>query len=533
VQSGKVSRVSIAGAGNVALALRDVTKTFGHQLALDSVDLAVKVGEIHALVGQNGSGKSTLVKLLGGYHAPDHGSSSFVKGKPLQLGSMSSAHDAGLRFVHQDLGLVEALTVAENFFMASHGSCLRPLAASREQSRAARTLEQFGYEIDAGATVSSLSAAHRTVVAIVRALHGDTMPALLVLDEPTASLPGPDAELLFDALRRLTDNGGSVLFISHHLDEVIGLADTVTVLRDGRRVTTSSASDLSHDRLIELMLGRSLSLRSASPAPAASPAVDASAPRLRIDGLQGPNLNGLTLEARPGEVLGVAGLTGSGRENLAGAVAGQVPVSGHVAIDGSALKLGDPRDALSRGMAYAPAERRRDALLGAATLRENLTIINLDCVSKRGRIRRSLERSDVRTWMDILDVRPRDEEQPILQFSGGNQQKVVLGRLLRSNPNVLVLDEPTQGVDVGAKAAIHGLIEQVANAGAAVVVCSSDVEELVQVASRVVVLSRGSMSAELTGDSLTVEQIEEEMLRPSVPQSGAELVTSKRERTHD
>jgi ribose transport system ATP-binding protein len=532
---GRVSGDELGTPPGTAMALRSVSKTFGAQLALDSVDLTVRIGEIHALVGQNGSGKSTLVKLLGGYHAADPGYEASVMDEPFHLGSMSAAREAGLRFVHQDLGLVEHLTVAENFFISARSGWMKPLAKGDERSRAARALEDFGYKIDPEALVSSLSAAQRTVVAIVRALAGEAPPALLVLDEPTASLPGPDVELLFDALRRLAHGGGSVLFISHHLDEVMGLADAVTVLRDGRRVATASSKDLSHDQLVELMLGRPLTPRGPAAAQSAGKkSGEGAVPRLTLRDLRGGNLQGVSLDVQPGEVVGITGLTGSGRENIAGAVAGQESVSGHVAIDGVALKPGDPRKALARRLAYAPAERRRDALLGGATLRENLTIADLRSVSRRGRLSRRLERKDARAWMETLDVRPRDEERPILQFSGGNQQKVVLGRLLRTNPAVLVLDEPTQGVDVGAKAAIHGLIDDVARSGAAVLVCSSDVEELIQVATRVLVLRRGIVAAELSGSSLTPERIEEELLRPTElePTTVADRASSEEERSH-
>ncbi|XVQ15001.1 sugar ABC transporter ATP-binding protein [Spirillospora sp. CA-255316] len=493
-----------------------MSKSFGAQRALDAVDLTVEVGEIHALVGQNGCGKSTLVKLLGGYHTPDKGASALLNDQPFHLGSMAAARDAGLRFVHQDLGLVENFTVTENLFVSTRSKWLFPLRARDETARTGRALRDFGYDIDPGALVSSLSAAQRTVVAIVRALVGEVPPALLVLDEPTASLPGPDAEVLFDALRRLASSGGSVLFISHHLDEVLRLADTVTVLRDGRNVATASSSSLTHDRLAELMLGRQMAARTPAVArPGSSMPKEGTQCRLRIRDLRAEQIHGIDLEARGGEVLGIAGLTGSGRENLAGVLAGQGHRSGQVLIDGVPLVPGSPRHALARGLAYAPAERRRDALLSGASLRENLTISDLGSVSRRGRLIRRLETNESRKWMDKLDVRPRDEERTILEFSGGNQQKVVLGRLLRLGPKVLVLDEPTQGVDVGAKAAIHDLIEQMASDGASVVVSSSDVEELVRVSTRVLVLRRGLVGEELTGTALTIERIEEELLRPA------------------
>lgn len=495
----------------MVLSLRSVSKTFGAQRALDSVDLDIRSGEIHAVVGQNGCGKSTLVKLLAGYHGPDAGSDAAVAGESFELGSLTAAKNAGLRFVHQDLGLIDDLSVAENFFMDSDRGRGRPISKSDERSRTARAITDFGYAIDPRALVASLTAAERTAVAIVRALRGEKPPALLVLDEPTASLPGPDAQILFDALRRLTRAGGAVLFISHHLDEVMGLADTVTVLRDGRKIATTSSRELSHDRLVELMLGRALTPRSQSDEPAT--ATDSGrVPRLTVRNAHGGGLRGLDLDVHPGEVVGIAGLTGSGRENIAGAIAGQTRQSGTVAIDGQVVRPGDPADALSRGLTYAPAERRRDALLSTATLRENLTIADIRSISRRGRVSGRLERKDVAKWMAALDVRPPMPDRVIDQFSGGNQQKVVLGRLLRTNPKVLVLDEPTQGVDVGAKSTIHDLILGAAAEGAAVLVCSTDVEELVQVASRVLVLRRGVIGAELTGSELTVERIEEEQL---------------------
>jgi len=519
---------------DVVLSLHGVSKSFGPQLALDGVDLEVKAGEIHGVVGQNGCGKSTLVKVLGGYHAPDPGSLASVRGEPFQLGSVTAANDAGLRFVHQDLGLIDDLSVAENFFMATAAGWVNPISKGAECSLAGRALSDFGYDIDPRALVGSLTAARRTAVAIVRALHGERAPSLLILDEPTASLPGPDAQLLFDALRRLTRSGGSVLFISHHLDEVMGLADTVTVLRDGRKVATTSSSDLSHDRLVELMLGRPLTARSETAAQAAA-SDGTRVPRLTVRNLHGGGLQGVDLDVHPGEVLGIAGLTGSGRETIAGAVAGQTHQSGIVAIDGQAIRPGDPAASLGRGLAYAPAERRRDALLGAATLRENLTIADIKSISRRGRLSRRIERRDAQRWIATLDVRPPDQERLIVQFSGGNQQKVVMGRLLRTNPKVLVVDEPTQGVDVGAKSTIHDLIVDAANSGTAVIVCSSDVEELVQVSTRVVVIRRGRIGAELIERELTVERIEEEQLQPTQagPTTGATATeTQKGEISH-
>nr|WP_200866366.1 ATP-binding cassette domain-containing protein [Williamsia sp. D3] len=358
--------VTAPSSSETVLSLRSVTKSFGAQLALDSIDLDIRSGEIHAVVGQNGCGKSTLVKLLAGYHSPDAGSVATVAGGSFELGSVTAAKDAGLRFVHQDLGLIDDLSVAENFFIESDRGWVSPITKKDERSRTALAINDFGYDIDPRALVGELSAAERTAVAIVRALRGETPPALLVLDEPTASLPGPDAQLLFTALRRLTQAGGSVLFISHHLDEVLGLADTVTVLRDGRRITTTSIDDLSHDRLVELMLGRVLTPRAQYEAAAAEADSDR-VPRLAVRDVSGDGLRGVSLDVFPGEVLGIAGLTGSGRENIAGAIAGQTFRWGTVTVDGQPVRQADPADSLAHGLAFAPAERRRDALLSTAT----------------------------------------------------------------------------------------------------------------------------------------------------------------------
>ncbi|KAA1379894.1 sugar ABC transporter ATP-binding protein [Aeromicrobium fastidiosum] len=502
-----------------ALELESVSKTFASQMALDSLDLAVAPGEIHALVGQNGSGKSTVVKLLAGYHAPDKGSQARVAGASFDLGSMSAAHDAGLRFVHQDLGLIEAFSVAENFCITGAQGRLSRLHRAQEERRTAQAMADFGYVIDPSALVASLSAAERTAVAIVRAIEGDTPPAVLVLDEPTASLPGPDVAILVDALRRLAASGTAVLFISHHLDEVLGVADTVTILRDGRRVATVASADVSHDELAETMLGRRLGAAITRADDVSDGAALESAPaRLSVRNLRSGPILDFSVDVRAGEIVGITGLTGSGREELAGALFGQRPRGGRVEVDGAEIAAHRPRSAIRHGMAYLPAERKRDALLGVANLRENLTLAELRSVSTRGRrVVPRRERAEAATWVDELAVYPAQQDKQILEFSGGNQQKVILGRLLRMSPAVLVIDEPTQGVDIGAKVLIHDLVSAAVADGACAVVCSSDSEELVRLTQRVLVMRRGVVACELAGADLTSDRIEEELLRSGPP----------------
>src|SRR5436190_2203682 len=357
-----------------ALSLLGLSKTFGAQRALENVDLTIRRGGIHALVGQNGSGKSTLVKILAGYHDPDAGAQAEVAGRTLALGSAAAAKAAGLRFVHQDLGLVEPMTVADNFRMDRGGVALAPVHRRSEHAQARHALEKLGYDISPTTVVASLVESERTAVALARALADVADVPLLVLDEPTASLPRPEAERLFAAIRRVAAAGTAVLFISHHLDEVLRLADHVTVLRDGFRVATTHVGDLSQHLLIEMMLGRQL--------------LDATALRDRVDtddeeppriiarGLGGHTVAGIDLHVRGGEVLGIAGLTGSGREEVASLVAGRLPRAGTVAIDGKAVPPGDPRAAIVAGVAFVPADRER-ALLGRASVRENVTLANL------------------------------------------------------------------------------------------------------------------------------------------------------------
>ena len=495
-----------------ALKIEHLSKTFPGQAALIDASLDIAPGEVHALVGQNGSGKSTLIKVLAGYHQPDRGSSAWVNGEPLTLGDGQAATAAGVRFVHQDLGLVGTISTVENLALTTGYET--GVGGRIHWRRAVKTAQEamasLGFaEIDVKAPVMLLPPAQRTTVAIARALVGwEQGCSLLVLDEPTATLPGDDVERLFDVIRRLKAKGISILYVSHHLEEVFALADRVTVLRDGRKVATKAVSELNHDSLIELIVGHRI---------VENQAVESKRegePVLRIGNLSGSSLEHLDLDVVPGEVVGLAGITGSGRENVLGLITGQLPrTGGDVTVGGRVVKNFAPRSALDAGVAFVPAERAVRGAIAPMTVRENLTICDVSPHFIKGRLRYRRERAESKDWIGQLSIKTSSTEAPIGSLSGGNQQKVMFGKALRLKPTLFLLDEPTQGIDVGAKEQIHQLIDRAAAEGMAVVVASSDTEELVRLCNRVVIFVEGRVIADLSGPAVTLEAIQHTQLQ--------------------
>jgi ribose transport system ATP-binding protein len=499
----------------ITLHIHSLSKTFPGQVALRDVALDIEEGEIHALVGQNGSGKSTLIKILAGFHQPDANHVVTMRGAEFEIGNAAAAHAAGIRFVHQDLGLVESVSTVENlaFGFGYDTGFGKRIKWRSETKRAKQLLADLGFDIDVRIPVGALGAAERTGVAIARALQDvDQGVSIVVLDEPTASLPGADVDRLFDAVRRLKARGISVIFVSHHLEEVFEIADRVTVLRDGQVVGSKKIGELTMDSLIELIVGRRVLAESAQRSIS-----EASAPRLVVENLFGPGINDLSLGVRPGEVLGVTGLTGSGRDTLVGLLSGATPrFGGRVLIEGEELPNANPRGALRRGLAFVPVSRVRNGLLPLMSVRSNLTIANVER-NKRGlRLSHNDERNETRDWIGKLSVVTAGTEAPISTLSGGNQQKVMMARSFRLSPKVLLVDEPTQGVDIGAKEEIHAFIDQAAADGTAVLVCSTDSTELARVCDRVVVMYRGEIAQTITrANGLTAEAIDRAILAGS------------------
>jgi ribose transport system ATP-binding protein len=470
--------------------------TFPGLKALDDVSLELGSGEIVALVGQNGSGKSTLVKVLAGVHQPDPGA-EIVLG-----GSGDGEGQAGLHFIHQDLGLVGTLSTIENFDLGrSLGRrALLPAPARAEGRRAEELIGDFGVEVDVRAPVEKLSAAERTIVAIARALDGWEHPRnVLVLDEPTASLHGDEVDKLFVAVRRVAERGAGVIFISHRLDEVIELADRVVCLRDGKLIADVPRGGFDHDDLVELIAGEALTAAEEVATPRAQ-----GEPVLRARGIHAPTIAELDLELHKGEILGVSGVLGSGREEVAATLFGAgLGTAEQLEVDGAEVGGLDPRKAIAAGVAYVPGDRHREGAVMKMTVRENMTLPRLRPLRRfGGRLDQRAEREEVGRWVDRVAVRPADPERALDQFSGGNQQKVVLAKWLRNEPKALLLDEPTQGVDVGAKAGIYELIAHAAAAGAGVLVCSSDAKELAQICDRVLVMRDGRVVAEMAKSNL-------------------------------
>ena len=494
------------------LRIEHLSKTFPGQAALIDVDLDVAAGEVHALVGQNGSGKSTLIKVLAGYHQPDPGAEAWVDGEPLTLGDAHAAAAAGIRFVHQDLGLVGSLSTVENLalttgYRTGRGGRIR---WKDEVARARQAMVGLGLgDIDVKAPVDSLPPSQKTTVAIARAIEGwESGASLLVLDEPTATLPGSDVSRLFEVIHRLKAKGVSILYVSHHLDEVFELADRVTVLRDARRVASVPVASLDHGGLVELIVGHRIESATVSKA------VLSGDPLLTVRSLSGGNVHGIDFNVYRGEIVGVAGITGSGREHVLDLLAGQLPrLDGEVSVANAEVENYAPRHAIDAGAAFVPADRSVRGTVGTMCVRENLSLCDVSPFFIGGRLRRSLETTDTKSWIERLSIKTNSTEAAIGSLSGGNQQKVMFAKALRLSPKLLLLNEPTQGIDIGAKDQIHTLVDVAAADGMAVLVASTDTEELVRLCHRVIVLIEGRVTAIMSGDEISAERIEHTQLQ--------------------
>lgn len=486
----------------VALQVTNLVKTYGGARALNGVNLTVNQGEVHALLGQNGCGKSTLVKSLTGVVTPDSGTVS-VYGKHLDL-PVHAAHEHGIAVIHQDIGLVENMTVLENLgISARYGTRLfSPVRVKSEKSIYRGIMDRFGVHFDLNSMVADLSPAERALLGVVRALRlmeGHTDNQLFILDEPTAALSRPEAKSVLALMRRVADLGSAVVFISHRLAEVTEVCDRATVMRSGKDVIDTSLASVSRGDLVAEMLGRRM--EEFFPHPAPFPPASA---LLEVRGVSGERVRDLSFGVAPGEVLGITGLAGMGQEELPGLLVGSQPLTaGEVYLDGEKQSFATPRESVAAGMALVPGNRLIDGIWLAGSAAENVTLPVVSKLTRRFRVQSKQLNALASTLMTGVNVHPNRPELPMAAFSGGNQQKIVFAKWMQLHPRVMLLDEPTQGVDPGSANELLKDAMALAAAGTAIVVFSGDHEQLAEICHRVIVLNDGERVAELSGDDLT------------------------------
>ena len=509
----------VAGAGeSPALAIRNLSKSFGGARALDGVDLTVRAGEVHGLLGQNGSGKSTLIKVLSGYHEPEAGATVELYGRPVALPmAASQLKRLGLAFVHQHLGLIPSLTVLENLRIAGFSTERRWFIDWRkERAQARATFECFELDINPRATVAELPQVERALLAIVRAFeqvrasqaeHGGG--GILVLDEPTPFLPKAGVERLFSLVRSIVKDGASVIFVSHDIDECLAITDRATVLRDGHVAGTLVTRDSSHSDFVELIVGRRVTAYHVEHGARADAAID-----IAVEGLSGGAVQDFSIELRAGEIVGLTGLIGSGFGDVPYLLYGATPArSGHLAIDRRRHVVAhiDPARAQQIGLALLPSDRLGAGGVGGLPVTDNVTLPVLARFLKGIMLDRRTMARRARELGETYDVRPNRPEMTLESLSGGNQQKVLLAKWLQTGPRLLLLDEPTQGVDVGARQQIYQAIDEASAKGMTVLCASTDYEQLAQICDRVLVFARGVVVRQIAGAEISKEHIAEQV----------------------
>jgi len=495
---GKSGRAPSAVA---AIAVEHAQVSFGAVRALVDGTIALYPGEVHGLVGENGAGKSTLVKILGGVHVPDAGR-LLIGGTPTVLRNPSAALDAGIAVIYQEPTLFPDLSVAENVFMGR-----QPRRAGRRIDRRAMerqvlaVLERLGVRLDPGRLARGLSIADQQIIEIAKALTLDAK--VIVMDEPTAALSAAEVSRLFRVVEALRLDGAAILFISHRLDEVFEACQWITVMRDGRWVLTSRSEDLTPDALVRAMVGRELVERESG---AAAKLGD---PVLQVDRLtsEGTFVD-ISFEVRAGEIVALAGLVGAGRSEVARAVFGVDRYdAGGVLISGKPLKVGSPRAAMDAGIGFVPEDRRQHGLVMAETIERNIVLASLGRLARHGIVPRRAARAFATDWALRLQIKYGRLSDPVATLSGGNQQKVVLAKWLSRQPKLLIVDEPTRGIDVGTKAEVHRLLVNLAAEGVAVLMISSELPEVLRLADRVLVIREGRLVRELSHDEASEESV--------------------------
>ncbi len=483
------------------LKVRNISKAFPNVQALADVSLDIRPGEILAFMGENGAGKSTLLKIINGDYQPDAGTIS-IDGERLSFSSPKKAHEKGIRVIYQEPEIVPGTDVPENIWIGElpkrYGVIDRRLLNEKAQSR----LEEYGFEnvLPIHLMGEELSSAQRQLVEIMRALKRDVR--VLALDEPTSSLTDEEVDRLFTLVRRLRDDGVAIIYVSHRINEIKRLCDRIAILRDGRLITVRPASEMSEADIVSQMVGRNLSdIFERNPS-------GSDKEILKVENLYSNWHDNVSFYINAGEVVGFSGLVGAGRSELAKVIFGEMPKKeGKIILDGEEITVRRPDQAIAKGIGFAPEDRKREGLILMRSVLENTSMAILRQLSRFHIVRRSMERDVVGNFVEKLNVRTPSLDQEVGKLSGGNQQKVVLSRWLAAKPKVLILDEPTRGIDIGAKAEIYSLIDELANQGLGIMFISSEMPEILGLSDRIYVMQNGRITGELAGASATEEAI--------------------------
>jgi ribose transport system ATP-binding protein len=485
-----------------ALEMRHISKQYPGVRALDDVSLTVGVGEVHALLGENGAGKSTLMKILAGAQSRD-GGEILINGQPAAIDSPQKAMDLGISIIYQEFNLVPYLSAGENIFLGREPRAALPgfVDFKTLYREAQQVIDKLGVRMDARTPVNRLSIAQQQMVEIAKATSKKAR--IIVMDEPSATLTDHELQALFDLIRQLKSEGVSVIYISHRLEEIFEVCDRATIMRDGKWIATRDVADLTREEIIRLMVGREL--KDAIPKVSATPGEVA----LRVEHLNRAGvLHDINFEVRQGEVLGLAGLVGAGRTETARAIFGADPIdSGKIEVLGKSVKIRSPQDAIRHGIGLVTEDRKQQGLVLGMAIRENTTLANLDLLATLGFIRRREEREVAEKYRGDLSIKTPTIEQAVQNLSGGNQQKVVLAKWLFTGSKVLIFDEPTRGIDVGAKSEIYKLMNELAAKGVAIIMISSELPEILGMSDRILVMHEGRIAGELSRAEADQESI--------------------------
>jgi len=486
----------------IALCMKGISKRFGPVRALSEVSFTVRRGTVHALVGENGAGKSTLMKILAGVYQPDSGSIE-INGKPQILSKPAEALTAGISMIYQELDLAEHLTVAENIFLGTEPSGRLPFTIDNKEiiAQTTKLAQRFSFEINPTTVMEELSVGDCQIVEIIKALMRNA--SIIVMDEPTSSLSESEAEMLFELVNVLRGRGLSVIYISHRLEEIVGLADDVSVLRDGRMVHTGSMAKLDIPKIVHYMVGRELT----DFFPART--VNIGASRVKVREISSENgVEDISFDIRKGEIVGMAGLVGAGRTQVARALFGiDAKTSGTVELDGRRIEIHSPTDAIASHIAYLTEDRKRTGLCMELPCSWNITLPNLIAIGMKNVVRPRRESKIVTDIAERISIKWLGPQAPVDSLSGGNQQKVLIARWLLAESKFMIFDEPTRGIDVGAKKEVYGLLNELAEEGKAILFISSELPELFGMADRILVMRRGRLVGDVSPKETTQEEV--------------------------